>query len=296
MKKIILPLVIFLMASSSMCKPTEWTQVSGGQLAIISSSYTPFPHPLRANGHDYNDTHFPFEEHYNDSSVAIFIPDNYRKTDAVDLVFYFHGWGNSIQESIEKFNLLDQFSASKTNAIFVFPEGPKDASDSFGGKLEEPLIFKALVEDVLAFLSHEKKIDKAVPGKIILSGHSGAYRVISFILNRGGLTDHISEVYLFDALYGQVENYTHWLENDKGRMINITTPNGGTSRNSAELIEDLTDWGIPNQRFDKNDVSEADLKTSKIVTVFTTLGHSEVIDPYFKLALLSSDLLKVEKN
>ncbi|NQV42258.1 MAG: hypothetical protein HQ506_07895 [Candidatus Marinimicrobia bacterium] len=294
MKKIVFPLVIFLMTSLSMCKSTEWTKVSSGQLAIISSSHSPFPHPERAGGHDYNDTHFSFEEHYNDSSVAIFIPDDFRKSETVNLVFYFHGWGNSIQESLEKFNLLDQFSASNTNAIFVFPEGPKHASDSFGGKLEEPQVFKALVEDVMAFLSSEKKIDSIIPGKIILSGHSGAYRVISLILNRGGLTHRISEVYLFDALYGQVENYIHWLENYHGRLINITTPNGGTAQNSADLIDDLNDWGIYNQRFDKNDVSEADLKASKIVTVFTTLGHSEVIDPYFKLALLSSDLPRGE--
>ncbi len=293
MKKNVFIVVIFLMASLCMCQSVEWKKISGGQLSIISSSHSLFPHPQRAEGYNYNDIYFSFEEHYNDSSVAIFIPDNYRKTKTVDLVFYFHGWGNSIHKSIEKFNLLDQFSASKANAIFVFPQGPKDASDSFGGKLEEPLIFEALVKDVLDFLSREKKTDKAVPGKIILSGHSGAYRVISFILNRGGLTDHISEVYLFDALYGQVENYTHWLDNYQGRLINITTPNGGTNRNSAELIEDLTDWEISNQRFDQNDVSESDMKASKIVTVFTTLGHSEVIDPFFKLALLSSDLLKL---
>ena len=293
MKKIVFLLAIFLMASLSMCKSPTWTKVSGGQLAIRSSSHSPFPHALRAQGHMYNDIQFSFEEHYNDSSVAIFIPDNFVKSETVDLVFYFHGWGNSIEESIEKFSLLDQFSASNANAVFVFPQGPKNASDSFGGKLEDPQTFKALVDDVLAFLSQEKKIDKTLPGKIILSGHSGAYRVISFILNRGGLTDHISEVYLFDALYGQVENYTHWLESSGGRLVNITTPNGGTSKNSADLIDDLNDWGIANIRYDKNDISEDELKAAKIVTLFTALGHSEVIDPFFKISLMSSDLSKV---
>ena len=296
MKKIVFPLVVLLMTSLSMCKSAEWVEVSGGQLTVISSSNSPFPHPERAGEHDYNGTHFSFEVHYNDSSVAIFIPDDFRKTEAVNLVFYFHGWGNRIQETIEKFNLLDQYSASQTNAIFVFPEGPKNSSDSFGGRLEEPQIFKALVGDIMAFLSQENKINKATPGRIILSGHSGAYRIIAFILNRGGLTDHISEIYLFDALYGQVENYTHWLEKFHGRLVNITTPNGGTSGNSIDLIEDLNDWGIPNQRFDKNDLSEADLKASKIVTVFTTLGHSDVINPYFKQALLTSDLPKIEEK
>ena len=294
MKKVVIPLVVLMMTSLSMCKSAEWTTVSGGQFTIQSSMHSPFPHPDRAKGHIYNDSLYSFEEHYNDSSVAIFIPDHFIPSETVDLVFYFHGWGNNIHESIEKFDLLHQFSISKTNAVFVFPEGPRDAPDSFGGRLEEPEMFGALVGDVLAFLRHEKKVKSAIPGKIILAGHSGAYHVISFILNRGGLTENISEVYLFDALYGQVENYTHWLEKYDGRLINIVTPNGGTMRNSSDLIDDLNDWGVPNLKLDTNTVTEVELRQEKIISIFTTLGHSEVINPFFELSLKSSSLSKVD--
>ncbi len=125
----------------------------------------------------------------------------------------------------------------------------------------------------------------AIPGKIILADHSGAYRVISFILNRGGLTENISEVYLFDALYGQVENYTHWLEKYDGRLINIVTPKGGTMRNSSDLIDDLNDWDVPNLKLDTNTVTEVELRQEKIISIFTTLGHSEVINPFFEFSL-----------
>ena len=292
MKKMIFPVVIFMMTSLSMCKSTEWTAVAGGQLTIQSSTNSPFPHPDRAEGHLYNDSLYSFEAHYNDSSIAVFIPDHFVPNETVDLVFYFHGWGNSIHESIEKFDLLQQFSNSSTNAVFVFPEGPRDAPDSFGGRLEERDIFKALVGDVLAFLQHQKKIGTIHPGKIVLAGHSGAYRVISSILNRGGLTENIEEVYLFDALYAQSENYAHWLEKYDGRFINITTPNGGTKSNSADLVDNFNDWVIPNKRIDGNDVSVEALSEERVVTIFTSLGHSEVINPYFELCLRSSDLKK----
>ena len=294
MKKMVFLFVVLLMTSLSTCKSAEWTTVSGGQLTILASSHSPFPHPQRVEGHTYNDSLYSFEEHYNDSSVAIFIPPHFVPSGTVDLVFYFHGWGNSIHESIEKFDLLKQFSNSNRNAVFIFPEGPKDAPDSFGGRLEEPEIFKALVGDVLAFLRHEKKVRNAVPGKIILAGHSGAYRVISFILNRGGLAENISEVYLFDALYGQVENYTHWLEKYDGRLINITTPNGGTMGNSSDLIDDLNDWAVPNLKLSTNTITEVELRQEKIISIFTTLGHSEVINPFFELSLKSSSLSKVD--
>lgn len=294
MRFLILPILVLMMTNLSMCKSTDWTKIAGGELTIQPSSYAPFPHPQRAAGHLYNDSLYSFEEHYNDSSVAIFIPDDLVQGQAVNMVFYFHGWGNSIQESLEKFELLQQFSDSKVNAVFVFPEGPKDAPDSFGGKLEEPQVFKALVNDVLSFLQKEKKIMTTTPGKIVLAGHSGAYRVLSFILNRGGLSANISEVYLFDALYGQVENYTHWLETNHGRLINFVTPNGGTKWNSQDLLNDFEDWSVPYQQFEKNEVSVEELKSENIVTIFTTLGHSEVINPFFKLSLMSSNLGKTD--
>jgi len=287
--KLIFKLCI-LISISTYCFSTEWQSISNGKLTLIISSNSMFPHPERKNGHIYQDSLYSFEEHYTDSSVAIFIPDNFRKSDSTDLVFYFHGWGNTIQKSIDKFDLLNQFTSGNKNAIFIFPEGPKDAPDSFGGKLEEKDVFKNLVGDVLQFLYDEKKINSKKPGNIILSGHSGAYRVISFILNRGGLTANISEVYLFDALYGQLEKFAHWLEHSNGRFINIITPNGGTVYNSQTLLEDFVDWNIPIQRYDKNEITLKELSQEKVVFIFTSLEHSEVINPYFELFLKTSQL------
>ncbi|MCF7823657.1 MAG: hypothetical protein K9N35_05745 [Candidatus Marinimicrobia bacterium] len=291
--KIILFVFAVLSSTISSCQSAEWLATSGGQLSIQTSSHSMFPHPERMNGHSYGDTLFSFEASYNDSSVAIFVPDHFKSGESVDLVFYFHGWGNKIQESFDKFDLLNQFSASKKNAIFVFPEGPKDASDSFGGKLEEKDVFKSLVGDVLAFLKNQKIIKRAIPGQIILAGHSGAYRVISFILNRGGLSENISEVYLFDALYGGMERFGYWLDKYDGRLVNITTPNGGTWINSQRFLNDLADWGTPFQTYTTNELTPDDLRAEKVVTIFTDLKHSEVINPYFELFLKSSRLSSI---
>ncbi len=287
----ILPLVMLIVASSIFsCKTAEWTDISEGQLIIIQSTHAPFPHPKRAMGHTYGDSLYSFEEHYNDSSVAIFIPDNYTRSKTVDLVFYFHGWGNNIQKSIEKFKLLEQFTRSSKNAIFVFPEGPKNSKDSFGGRLEEMDEFKALVSDVLSFLIDEEKIISTTPGSIVLSGHSGAYRVISYILDRGGLSEYISEVYLFDALYAEEDKYLSWLQTYDGRLVNLITPNGGTLDNSLGLLADMDSLDIPFTEYSKNEISPDELTASKRIFIFTSLGHSEVINPYFELALKTSQL------
>ena len=294
MLKIYLIVIVMLISNLVSCQPLKWEGRTGGQLAIHTSSNSMFPHPQRATGHQYHDSLYSFEEHYNDSSVAVFIPPGFRQTSSVDLVFYFHGWGNNIHKSLEKFRLLEQFSASHKNAILIFPEGPKNAPDSFGGKLEEPDIFRELVNEILTLLHNEHKLSSRVSGNIILAGHSGAYRVIASILDQGGLSANVTEVYLFDALYGQQEKYLDWLKQNDGRLVNIITPDGGTHDNSLILLKDMTDLGIPVQKYSKNDISVEQLTKARAISIFTTLEHSAVIDPFFELALRSSQLDEID--
>ncbi len=248
-----------------------------GHMLHIRSAYAMFPHALRDSGHVYGGAHFPAPEHYRDSSVAIFVPNGFRRTSAVDLVFYFHGWTNNIDTAFAKYRIVEQFCESGKNAVLVHPEGPKNAPDSFGGKLEEPEVFKRLVGDVLQTLHAYEIIQGETPGRIILAGHSGAYRVMSFILLRGGLTDRIQEVYLFDALYGQTEKFAHWIDHSQGKFINIHTADGGTRQESLNLIDDLAAWGIPFHAAPESTITAHDLRIHRILFIDSELGHSDVI-------------------
>ena len=82
------------------------------------------------------------------------------------------------------------------------PEAAKNAADSYGGKMQQTGMFKALVEDVMNELKSEAIVPRnAGPGHIVLAGHSGGFRVIADILKNGQVP--VNEVFLFDALYGQ---------------------------------------------------------------------------------------------
>jgi hypothetical protein len=240
-------------------------------------SSAPFPHPNRINGHVYDGNTYSAKEHYSDSSVAIFIPKGFKTTETIDFVVYFHGWNNNIDSACTQFDLIEQFSESNKNAIFVFPEGPKNSPDSFGGKLEEKDGLKNLIDDVLNFLKKKEKIESTKVGNIILAGHSGAYRVISFCLMRGGYTNNITDVILFDALYGQTEKYVHWIENFNGRFINIYTENGGTKEETENLMDDLTGWKIPYFSTEESKLKLSDLSSNRLIFIHTDLTHNEVI-------------------
>lgn len=248
-----------------------------GELLVAQFATAPFPHPLRINGHTYDGKSYQYDQHYCDSSVAIFIPKGYRHSSSVDLVFHFHGWFNNIDTAFKRYELARQFAESRKNAILVVPEGPRDAPDSFGGKLEDKGGFKKLTEDVIHYLYGLKKIKTQRIGRIILSGHSGGYHVISFILARGGLAEHIKEIYLFDALYGQTEKFVHWLDFFKAKMINVYTDSGGTREETKSLLDDFDAWGVPHFDAEDQNATPADLKHNKLIFLHTNLQHDEVM-------------------
>ena len=79
---------------------------------ILTSDHTMFPHEKRAKGHTYEGKAYPADLHYRDSTVAIFVPKGFRAGDATDLVFYFHGWRNNVDDTFAKFRVAEQLAAS----------------------------------------------------------------------------------------------------------------------------------------------------------------------------------------
>jgi hypothetical protein len=106
--------------------------------------------------------------------------------------------------------------AQKINALLVLPQGPYRAPDSFGGKMEDEGGLKRLIEDVLATMKGEGVIKSTKLNHVIISAHSGGYRPAALVLERGGLDVHITNVFLFDALYGQHKYFRKWLNNNRG--------------------------------------------------------------------------------
>lgn len=248
-----------------------------GRLIKINLSTAPFPHPLRSAGHNYKKTTYPADIHYSDSSVAIFIPKNFIPGEKTDFVFYFHGWYSNIDSSLAKFRIIEQFSESHKNAILIFPEGPRNSPDSFGGKFEDALGFKNFMNDILKYLRDEAIIREENIGSIILSGHSGAYRIISSIISVGGLSHLIREVYLFDALYDRLDVFTSWIIENNGRFVSIFTPDGGTADMSLLMLEDLTKLEISNLLIIESAVDEKILTDYKVIFIDSPLSHNDVI-------------------
>ena len=269
-----------------------------GERVVTQLTTAPFPHPQRAEGHKYGKEFFSAAEHYSDSTVAIFIPKGFHETGKIDFVIHFHGWKNAVPGVLERYKLIEQLIASHRNAILVVPQGPFQAPDSFGGKLEDPDGFKRFMADVVKTLREKSalKNKEFEVGQIILSGHSGGYEVISAIVDVGGLTNKVSEVWLFDALYARTLKFLAWADTQHGRLIDIYTPNGGTKKETEQLMADLKKRETPFYAAKEMEVQASNLRTNKLIFIYTELPHNDVLDKHktFQEFLETSGLGKID--
>ena len=281
--------LILAVTSFANTAPTlEETYASQGRLILAPFASAPFPHPGRAKGHTYQDKLYTAKEHYSDNTVALFIPTGFRETGRVDFVVHFHGWRNTVAGTLGTFHLIEQLVASGKNAVLVVPEGPHNAPDSFGGKLEDPDGFRHFMDEVVATLRDRagfQKKDFSI-GRIILSGHSGGYHVIAGILDHGGLPKNVDEVWLFDALYGQTDSYLAWSDRTHGRLINIYTDHGGTKDESEKLKTRLAARSTPVLAVEETALAADALTTSQFVFIHTDLVHDDVMAKRDEFTLL----------
>ena len=262
----------------------------------FGSTHTPFPDTGRANGYLDGDHVFrPVTGHYDDSSVLLIIPGGLRKDRTVDLVFWFHGWHNNIDTAVEFYALARQLAASGRNAILVMPEAAKNAADSYGGKLRQNGMFKGLVGDVLYELKSKGIVDrKAVPGHIVLAGHSGAYSVIADILQSGQAP--VDEVFLFDALYGRLPVFLNCIREDNHHHFGhwYTNHGGGTDEMSDSLMLQLQNLHRDYLLTTEADLKPSQIRDNRILFVHSLREHNVIInDPDdFRLLLENSLFLR----
>ncbi len=222
----------------------NWKTMSGAKWAFLTLENAPFPHPERMEGYkNSKGEHFPFQGHYDEGSAIIVIPDGFHDSEkGVNLIVHFHGHRNNVRNVLDQFTLVPQLVTSKKNALLILAQGPKNAPDSFCGKMEESDGFKHFIEEIVFTLKNDSVITSTCIDKILLTGHSGGYRPIAFVLEVGGLTEKISEVYLFDAFYAQHDKIFTWIKNYQGKLISIYTEH--LADEHSQFLQQLNEHNI----------------------------------------------------
>jgi hypothetical protein len=271
-------LLCLMCLSAAVVQSGLWKSSPDGDLALVPFKSAPFPHSSRDQGFKSDTTFYSRDLHYNDSTVGVFIPKQFKATRSVNFVVHFHGWNNHVQQVFEQYDLERQMRMSGLNAVLLVPQGPLDAPDSTDGKLQyDQGSLTALLNEALVFLSKEGRISpKATLGHIALTAHSGGYLVTTYICDRKELYDKITDVILFDATYGGLPAFADYAATPPHRLISICTEHLG--HENARLIALLQKRHVQPRVLFEEDVTEADIaKRGPMIVLTTTLEHNEVI-------------------
>jgi hypothetical protein len=239
------------------------------------------------------------EEPYTDDTVAIFVPPGLPVGanasgggSDIDILLHLHGHYNNVRHVLATHRLREQLADAGRSPLLVVPELPFDAEDSAPGRLAEAGGLERLLLEVLEVL-REKQVRDALPeapqagarpGRVVISAHSGGYKAAGQAAHLGGLD--VSEVWFFDALFGQGEVLLPWIAQrrteapgpSRHRLVSYHRQNSHTAEQTVNLMAAMDAAGLP-YLLEKREgqSSRADFGRARAVFVRTRVPHNEVV-------------------
>jgi hypothetical protein len=188
------------------------------------------------------------DETYNDNRVLMHVPEGFDARKPGVIVVFFHGNGATLERDVrDRQQVPQQISDSGVNAVLLAPQLAVDAADSSAGKFWQPGGLKRFVTesaDHLAELYGDPRAAKAFANMpVIIVGYSGGFVPAAWSLEVGGLGNRVRGVFLLDAVYGELDKFASWIENNRSGFF-VSSYTHYTKRHDDELMHMLREKGI----------------------------------------------------
>ena len=186
---------------------------------------------------------------YHDRRVLLHIPKGFDAHRPGVMVLFFHGHRATLERDVrDRQQVPAQISASGMNAVLVAPQFAVDAADSSVGRFSQPgavARFVAEAADKLARLHGDPLTAKTFANmRIVIVGYSGGFLPTAYSLSIGGLArNRVRGVVLLDGVYGQLDKFATWIENNRSSFF-ISSYTHLTKRHNDELEHMLTEHDV----------------------------------------------------
>ncbi len=188
------------------------------------------------------------DQTFNDSRVLMHVPENFDIGKPGVIVVFFHGNGATLERDVrDRQRVPQQISDSGVNAVLLAPQLAVDAANSSAGKFWQPDGLKRFVTesaDHLAALYGDPRAAKAFANMpVVIVGYSGGFLPTAWSLNVGGLSGRVRGVFLLDAVYGELDKFASWIENNRSGFF-VSSYTHYTAHHDRELMQMLRNKGI----------------------------------------------------
>ena len=182
------------------------------------------------------------DETYSDNRVLLHIPKGFDVRRPALMMVFFHGHGATLQRDVlARQKVPDQISASNANVVLVAPQLAVNAADSSAGKFWQPGVFGRFVGEAgqqLARMHGDRKTLRTFASMpVIIVAYSGGYVAAASAIERGGLKKRVRGVVLLDSLYGDLDKFARWIEEDPSAFF--VSVYLGSTRNQNARFENL---------------------------------------------------------
>jgi hypothetical protein len=205
-------------------------------------------------------------------ALRVWIPDGYDAKTAATVIFV-HGYRTRLDGAWRDGQLVAQFALSGVNAMFIGAEAPSGPAAA---------VVWPSPTSLLAAVTARSDVAVPTQQRLVVIGHSGAYRTLSAWLT----DDRLDTLVMLDAMYGD-HGFTSWLNAaPHHRLINIASE---TARASDRMHRQL-----PATTY-VDGLTAASLPEGKVVYARTHVGHWQLLNDGIALpiALRSIDVARL---
>jgi hypothetical protein len=188
------------------------------------------------------------DETFSDNRVLMHVPESFDASKPGVIVVFFHGNGATLERDVrDRQQVPQQISESGVNAVLLAPQLAVDAADSSAGKFWQPGGLKRFIAesaDHLAALYGDPRAARTFANMpVIIVGYSGGFVPTAWSLEVGGLGNRVRGVFLLDAVYGELDKFASWIENNRSGFF-VSSYTHYTKRHDDELMHMLREKGI----------------------------------------------------
>ena len=267
----------------------------------------------------FNLTNAPFPNSgYPD--VAVHIPAGFDPCHRPGVIVFFHGFDNCVVNVVgtsptactsdgglrASLHLNEQLDAAHVNAILVAVELQVDVASGNPGQLTNPGRFHDLLHELFADHLNPllgQPLDLPDIDRVVVAAFNGGYQAAAAVIEMGGVSQ-LSEVDLYDSLFGNVTSFETWIQSNvsrfdatainRTRFVDLYTAGGGTLTNSQSMVARLSgflgDAGLSSSTLDARAgvaLSPSDL-SHPIIFGLVPAPSDDLVKSYFGLLAQSS--------
>jgi hypothetical protein len=186
---------------------------------------------------------------YSDRRSLLYVPSGFDRRRKGAIVIFLHGNQATLsRDVIARQQVPQQLAASNLNAVLVAPQLATDALDSSAGGFWEPGAFARYLREADAKLAELAGDGMTAQDfarmPVILVAYSGGYLPAAWALEVGGANRRITGVILLDAIYGEIEKFSGWIEDHQAGAFFFSAFTASSAEGNGAVQDQLMSQGI----------------------------------------------------